>query len=119
MEVRPCWGWTWTSIAVVVRLPCVQDTTPAYEGSDERLVLDGDDLQLKGDVFKWKEVDPEKADSGVSDEMLRELKKPGAVHIFMGEAALATALRPGPLYNLSWSWWAGTRSSNRLMLRRY
>ena len=75
---------------------------------------------LKGDIFRWKEVDPDKAGSGVSDEMLCALKKFGAVHIFMGEAALATQpCDPDRLRNLELELVGGNPISNRLTLMRY
>jgi serine protease Do len=106
---------------LVVRVLKVQDTPPPYQEIAVNVWSSAEKIcTLKGDVFKWKEVDPEKAGSGVSDEMLRALKKLGAVHIFMGETALATQpCDPGRLYNLELELVGGNPISNRMYLMRY
>ena len=106
---------------LVVRLLKVQDTPPSYQEIAINVWSSAEKIcTLKGDVFKWKEVDPDKAGSGVSDEMLRTLKKLGAVHIFMGEAAMATQpCDPGRLYNLELELVGGNPISNRMYLMRY
>jgi hypothetical protein len=106
---------------LVIRLLKVQETPPAYQEIAVNVWAAAEKVcTLKGDVFKWKEVDPEKAGSGVSDEMLRGLKKLGAVHIFMGEATLATqTCDPGRMYNLELELVGGNPISNRMYLRRY
>ena len=65
-------------------------------------------------------MDPDKAGSGVPDDMLRALKKLGAVHIFMGEAAMG--LHPcnsDRLYSLELELLGGNPISNRMYLRTY
>ena len=106
---------------LVVRVLKVQDTPPSYQEIAINVWSSAEKIcTLKGDVFKWKEVDPDKAGSGVSDEMLRMLKKYGAVHIFMGEAALATQpCDPGRLYNLELELVGGNPISNRMYVRTY
>jgi serine protease Do len=106
---------------LVVRVLKVQDTPPPYQEVTVNVWAAAEKVcTLKGDIFKWKEVDPDKAGSGVSDEMLRALKKLGAVHIFMGEAALATqTCDPGRMYNLELELVGGNPISNRLTLMRY
>jgi hypothetical protein len=97
---------------LVVRVLRVQDTTPGYYEATIKVWSSTEPIcTLKGDVASWKEVDPDQAGSGVSDEMLRALKRLGAVHIFMGEAALATQpCAPIACTTSSWSSWAATRS---------
>jgi len=106
---------------LVVRVLKVQDTAPGYQEITMNVWAAAEKVcTLKGDVFKWKEVDPDKAGSGVSEEMLRALKKLGAVHIFMGEAVLATqTCFPGTMYNLELELVGGNPISNRLTLMRY
>ena len=75
---------------LVVRILRVQDQAPRYYEATLNLWSSTDMVcTLTGDVAKWKEVDPDRAGSGVPEDLLRGLKKLGAVHIFMGEAALA------------------------------
>lgn len=105
----------------LVRVLKIQDTAPGYQeitvaiwSSTEKICT------LKGDVFKWKEVDPDRAGSGVSDELLQGLKRLGAVHIFMGEATLNTLpCNADRLYNLELELLDGNPISNRMYLRRY
>ena len=106
---------------LVVRLLKVQDTPPSYQEIAVNVWSSAEKIcTLKGDVFKWKEVDPETAGSGVSNEMLRGLKKLGAVHIFMGEAAMATQpCDPGRLIDLELELVGGNPISNRMYLMRY
>ena len=106
---------------LVVRVLRVQDTTPGYYEATIKVWSSTEPIcTLKGDVANWKEVDPDQAGSGVSDEMLRALKRLGAVHIFMGEAALATQpCDPDRLYNLELELVGGNPISNRMYLHRY
>ena len=106
---------------LVVRVLRVQDTTPGYYEATIKVWSSTEPIcTLKGDVASWKEVDPDQAGSGVSDEMLRALKRLGAVHIFMGEAALATQpCDPDRLYNLELELVGGNPISNRMYLHRY
>ena len=106
---------------LVVRVLRVQDTAPGYQEVTVNVWSSAEIIcTLKGDVMKWKEVDPDQAGSGVSDEMLRALKKLGAVHIFMGEATLATnPCNPDRLYNLELELVDGNPISNRMYLYRY
>jgi hypothetical protein len=106
---------------LVVRVLKVQDTPPGYQEIAVKVWSASEPIcTLKGDVFKWKEVDPDKAGSGVPDDMLRALKKLGAVHIFMGEAAMG--LHPcnsDRLYSLELELLGGNPISNRMYLRTY
>jgi serine protease Do len=106
---------------LVVRVLKVQDTAPGYQEITVAVWSSAEKIcTLKGDVFKWKEVDPDRAGSGVSDDLLRALKKLGAVHIFMGEATLATLpCNPDRLYNLELELVGGNPIANRMYLRRY
>jgi len=106
---------------LLVRVLRVQDTAPGYQEVTLNLWSSAEIIcTVKGDVMKWKEVDPDQAGSGVSDELLRALKKLGAVHIFMGEATLATnACNPDRLYNLELELVDGNPISNRMYLHTY
>jgi S1-C subfamily serine protease len=106
---------------LVVRVLKVQDTAPGYQEVAINVWSSAEKIcTLKGDVLKWKEVDPDQAGSGVSTEMLRGLKKLGAVHIFMGEATLATQpCDPDRLVNLELELVDGNPISNRMYLYRY
>jgi serine protease Do len=106
---------------LVVRVLKIQDEAPGYEEVTVAVWSSAEKIcTLKGDVSKWKEVDPDQAGSGVPDDLLRALKKLGAVHIFMGEAALATQpCNPDRLYNLELELVGGNPISNRMYLHRY
>jgi len=107
---------------LVVRVLKVQDKTPGFEELTINIWSSAEKIcTVKADVAKWKEVDPEKAGSGVSEDMLRGLKKLGAVHIFMGEGTLAiNACDPERLrYNLEMELVGGNPISNRVHLMTY
>lgn len=106
---------------VVVRVLRVQDTAPGFYEATLNVWSSAEKIcTLKGDVARWKEVDPDQAGSGVSDELLRGLKKLGAVHIFMGEATVATNVcDPDRLINLELELVGGNPISNRMYLMRY
>lgn len=108
---------------LVARLLRVQDEPPRFEeitvnvwSAAERFCT------IKGDVSKWKEVDAGKAGSGVPDQMLLDLKKLGAQHIFVGEAPLAWNICDvnKMMYgNIELELVDGNPVSNRMFLRSY
>jgi serine protease Do len=106
----------------VLRVLRVQDAPPPYEEITVKVWSSAEHVcTLKGDIFKWKEVDPDQAGSGIPDEMLRGLKRLGATHIFMGESALGwQSCDPARMgYNIELELVGGNPISNRMHLMRY
>jgi serine protease Do len=106
---------------LVVRVLRVQDASPGYYEATINVWSSAEKVcTLKGDVVKWKEVDPDQAGAGVPEEMLRALKKLGAVHIFMGEATLGLqTCNPEHAHNLELELVGGNPISNRMYVRTY